>query len=70
MQVLGPVNGIGAWLAPTLRRKKANEKLQGFINRHPEYQQLSPFHVIYQHGRDRGLTLAKAAVEGGMGDVR
>jgi hypothetical protein len=40
MQALGPVKGIGAWLAPTLRRKKANEKLQGFINRHPEYQQL------------------------------
>jgi hypothetical protein len=40
MQALGPVKGIGAWLAPTLRRKKANEKLQSFINRHPEYQQL------------------------------
>ena len=39
MQALGPVKGIAAWLVPTLRQKKAKEKLQGFISRHPEYRQ-------------------------------
>lgn len=39
MQALGPVKGIAAWLVPTLRQKKAKEKLEAFISRHPEYRQ-------------------------------
>jgi hypothetical protein len=38
MQALGPVKGIAAWLVPTLRQKKAKEKLEGFISKNPEYR--------------------------------
>jgi hypothetical protein len=38
MQALGPVKGIAAWLVPALRQKKAKEKLEGFISKHPEYR--------------------------------
>ena len=38
VQALGPVKGLAAWLLPSMRRKTAQEKLQGFIDRHPKYR--------------------------------
>jgi ketosteroid isomerase-like protein len=38
MQALGPVQGPLSWLFPAKRRKKAMDKLQAFIEKHPQYQ--------------------------------
>lgn len=38
MQALGPVNGFVAWLIPAVRRGKAMEKLDKFIEEHPQYR--------------------------------
>ena len=38
IQALGPVNGVFSWLFPGKRRRKAMDKLQAFIDRHPQYQ--------------------------------
>ena len=38
MQAFGPVKGVLSWLFPGKRRKKAMEKLDAFIERHPQYR--------------------------------
>ncbi len=38
MQALGPVGGLATWIAPPLRRRKAQAKLDAFIQAHPEYR--------------------------------
>ena len=42
IQALGPVKGVFSWLFPGKRRRKAMDKLQAFIDRHPQYQSGEP----------------------------
>jgi ketosteroid isomerase-like protein len=37
IQALGPVKGVISWLVPSTRQAKAMEKLEKFVNSHPEY---------------------------------
>jgi hypothetical protein len=37
IQALGPVKGAISWLVPSTRQAKAMEKLEKFVNSHPEY---------------------------------